>query len=182
MRGQQNEVTDEIMRIFEQERGRRGNWENHWQEIKERIWPGTQDFSSSFTTPGSKRNQQVFDSTAATALNRFAAILDSYLTPRNQTWHRIMSSNDELNKNRDVRLYYEDVTRLLFRYRYANVANFAAQNIMYNKSLGAFGSGVQFIDRSVSEPGLRYKTCHLGEIFFMENHQGIIDQVIRYFQ
>jgi hypothetical protein len=181
MRGPQKEVVDEIMRLFQQEKGRRGNWESHWQEIKERIWPSTADFTSSYTTQGNKRNEQRYDSTAATALNRFAAILDSYLTPRNQTWHRLQAQDDELNKNREVRLYYENVNRILFKYRYANVANFASQNIMYNKSLGAFGSALSFVDQSVTEPGIRYKTCHLGEMYIMENHQGIIDQVIRHF-
>jgi len=180
MIGQTNEVAAEIMHLCNQQKGARGNWESHWQEIKETIWPGTQDFTTSLT-PGSKKNQKVFDSTASTALNRFAAIMDSYLTPRNQTWQRVVSSIDELNKDRSVRLYYEDVTRILFRYRYAPIANFAAQNIMYNKSLWVFGSGCQFIDNAVTELGLRYKTCHLGEMFFAENHQGIIDQVNRHF-
>jgi hypothetical protein len=181
MRGRPEEIAAEVMRMFQQEQSRRGNWDIHWQEVKERIWPSTSDFTNKFSTPGSKRNQEVYDSTAAIALNRFAAILDSLLTPRNQTWHRVMSDQDELNKDRSVRLYYEDVTRILFRYRYSTVANFASQNMMFNKSLGAFGSGVSFIDRAVTEPGMRYKTCHLGEIYFMENHQGMIDQVIRHF-
>lgn len=181
VKGSPQEIAVEICRLFEQEQGRRGTWESHWQEVKERIWPATQDFTSKFNTPGSKKNELVFDSTAAIALNRFAAILDSLLTPRNQTWHRVMSSIDELNKDRAVRLYYEDVTRILFKYRYATVANFASQNMMFNKSLGAFGSGVSFIDRSVTELGIRYKTCHLGETYFIENHQGMIDQVIRHF-
>jgi len=169
------------MRLFELAKGDRGTWESHWQEIKETVWPSTDDFTSMFSTPGEKKNRKVFDSTASTALNRFAAILDSYLTPRNQTWQRVVSSIDELNKDRSVRLYYEDVTRLLFRYRYAPIANFAAQNIIYNKSLGAFGTSSQFIDAAATERGLRYKTCHLGEMYFFENHQGIIDQVIRHF-
>lgn len=181
MRGSPQEKAVEICRLFEQESGRRGNWESHWQEIKDRIFPATADFTSKFTTPGNKRNQEVYDSTASIALNRFAAILDSYLTPRNQTWHRVMSSIDELNKDRQVRLYYEDVTRILFKYRYATVANFASQNVMFNKSLGAFGSAVSYIDRAATEPGIRYKTCHLGETYFIENHQGIIDQLIRHY-
>lgn len=176
-----NSAAEEICMLFEQESGRRGTWESHWQEIKDRVYPSTADFTNAFTTPGSKRNQEVYDSTAGVALNRFAAILDSLLTPRNQTWHRVMSSMDELNKDRAVRLYYEDVTRILFKYRYATVANFASQNMMFNKSLGAFGSATMFIDAAASEPGLRYKTCHLGETYFMENHQGQIDQVIRHF-
>lgn len=181
MRGKPDEIVAEVIRLYEQESGRRGTWETHWQEIKERIYPGTADFSTKFTTPGSKRNEQVFDSTAAVALNRFAAILDSYLTPRNQTWHRVMSSIDELNKDRAVRLYYEDVTRILFRHRYSTIANFASQNMMFNKSLGAFGTSVMFIDKAGSEPGIRYKNNHLGETYLIENHQGIVDQIIRHF-
>lgn len=181
MRGSPNEVACEIIRLFEQESGRRGTFESHWQEIKDRIYPGTQDFTSKFTTPGKKNNQEVYDSTAAVALNRFAAILDSYLTPRNQTWHRIMAQDELLNKDRSARLYYEDVTRALFKYRYSTVANFASQNMMFNKSLGAFGSSVMYIDAAGSEPGIRYKNCHLGETYFVENHQGVIDQLIRHF-
>lgn len=179
--GKPEDIAFEICRLYEQESGRRGTWETHWQEIKERIWPSTQDFTVKFETPGRKKNEQVFDATASVALNRFGAILDSLLTPRNQTWHRIMAQDDYLNKDRSVRLYYEDVTRLLFRYRYATVANFASQNMMFNKGLGAFGSSVQFIDRAATEPGLRYKTCHLGETYLIENHQGIIDQLLRYY-
>lgn len=176
-----DEKAFEICRLYEQESGTRGNWESHWQEIKDRIYPATADFTNRETTPGTKRNQEVYDSTAAMALNRFAAILDSYLTPRNQIWHRVMSSVDELNKNREVRLYYEDVTRLLFKYRYSTIANFASQNMLFNKSLGAFGSAAMYIDGAMVEPGMRYKCCHLGEMFFIENHQGIIDEVIRCF-
>lgn len=181
MRGSPDDIAAEVCRIYDQESGRRGTWESHWQEIKDRIYPSTSDFTNRFTTAGSKRNQEVYDSTAALALNRFAAILDSYLTPRNQTWHRVLSSIDDLNKDREVRLYYEEVTRRLFKFRYATVANFASQNMMFNKSLGAFGSAAMYIDSAGTEPGLRYKTCHLGEVFFIENHQGVVDQLIRYF-
>ncbi len=182
MKGDPKDIANEICRLYEQESGRRGNWETHWQEIKDRVYPSTHDFTNSFTTPGSKRNQEVYDSTAATALNRFAAIMDSLLTPRNQTWHRVMSTDDELNKNREVRIYFEDVTRILFKYRYSTIANFASQNMIFNKSLGAFGSASLYVDNAISEPGLRFKACHLGETYFIENHQGIIDQVIRKFR
>jgi hypothetical protein len=179
--GSPNEIAADVLRLFQQVSGNRGMWESHWQEIKDRIWPSTQDFTSKFTTQGAKKNQEVYDSTAAVALNRFAAILDSYLTPRNQTYHRVVSSVPELNKNREVRLYYEDVTRILFRYRYATIANFASQNLMFNKGLGAFGSSIMYIDNAQTEPGIRYKNCHLGETYFVENHQGIVDQIIRHY-
>ena len=178
------EAAADIIRTYEQLAGRRGTWEGQWEEIAKRIYPNHSNYFRNRqiqTTKGDARTEELYDSTAAIALNRFAAILDSLLTPRNQTWHRLLATDPELNKDRQVRLWYEDVTRLLFKFRYAPKANFASQNQLNYKSLGAFGSGALFIDPLMDEPGLRYKNCHLGEVYFMENHQGIIDVVIRHF-
>jgi hypothetical protein len=182
MYGDSKEKAVEICRIFEQESGSRGTWESHWQEIKDRMYAQTQDFQSSWTTPGEKRNQLVFDSTAAVALNRFAAILDSLLTPRNQMWHRLSPSIEDLNKDRSARLWFEEVNKILFKYRYAPEANFASQNQLNFKSLGAFGSSTLYIDALSTGPGLRYKNCHLGETYFIENHQGVVNTILRHFR
>lgn len=174
----------EICRLYELEKGNRGNWESHWNEIAQRFYPNAADyFTSGDRTSGAKRQQEIYDSTGAVALNRFAAILDSLLTPRNQTWHRLVPGNPELSKDRTARLWFEDTNKLLFKYRYSPNANFASQNQASFKGLGAFGSAALYIDAlyAKNEKGLRYKNCHLGEVYFMENHQGLIDRVIRHF-
>lgn len=132
---------------------------------------------------GQKKTDFLFDSTPAIALNRFTAILDSLLTPRNQTWHRLVASDPSLNRNREVKLWFDEVNRLLFKYRYAPKANFASQNQQNYASLGAYGSGCMFIDKlqDPSEKGVRYRNIHLGEIYFVENHQGIVDKALRYY-
>lgn len=161
----------------------RGTLESHWQEIAERMYPA---YSNTFTnggiqeTPGAKKTDLMFDSTAAIALGRFGSILDSLLTPRNSLWHKMMASDPKLAKNREVRLWFEEVTRLLFRYRYSPKANFASQNQQNYESLGAFGTGCVFVD-GLPGGGLRYKAIHVGQIYFRENHQGIIDSAYRYF-
>lgn len=176
-----------IKRLFDRASSRRGNWENHWEEIAERVLPSYSGyFNSRFITKGEKRTEHLFDSTATIALGRFASILDSLLTPRNQKWHRLTASDPELNKNRDVKNYFDEVTKLLFKYRYSPNANFAAQNQNNYLSLGAFGSGSLFIDDlqatpGTFQPGIRYKHTNLGETYFLENHQGIVDTVIRHF-
>jgi hypothetical protein len=164
--------------------GNRGNWESHWQEIAERFLPA---YSNSFNslsqgrTQGEKRTEQIFDSTASIALGRFASILDSLLTPRNSQWHRLTASDPNLSKNREVRLWFEEVSRLLFKYRYAPMANFASQNQQNYEGLGAFGTGCMLIDELDKGVGMRYRAIHLGEVYFRENHQGIIDSAYRYF-
>jgi len=178
------DVAQEVLFEFRQVSGDRGNWEAHWTEIAERIWPNHSFLFMGFgiqKTEGEKRTFRLFDSTAALALNRFGAILDSLLTPRNQKWHRLKPADKMLEKNHEVMMWFEVVNDLLFKYRYAPQANFSSQNQLVYKSLGAYGTGAMFIDSLANEPGLRYKNTFLGEMYFFENHQGIVDRAIRHF-
>lgn len=179
----QEDVADDIIREYQRLSSERMNWESHWQEIAERVLPmHSRSFNQRTNmSKGDKRNEFIYDSTAAIALNRFAAILDSLLTPRNQTWHRLTVSDKSLSKDRQVKMYFEEANQVLFKYRYSPKGNFAAQNQHNYKSLGAYGTGSLFIDELYREPGLRYRNIHLGEIFFSENHQGIVDKALRYF-
>lgn len=179
-----SDIASSIIRDYQRLSGDRGNWESHWLEIAERIIPAHRNMFQSeaaLSSKGEKRTELIFDSTAQIALNRFSAILDSLLTPRNQTWHRILASDAYLNKDRTVRLWFDEVNRILFKYRYTPKANFASQNQQNYKSLGAYGTGCMFIDQLTQEPGLRYRNVHLGEVYFSENHQGMVDKVHRYF-
>lgn len=177
---------EEICSRFAQLEGGRGNWESHWQEISERVLPS---HSRTFmqqnmgSLDGDKRNTLMIDATASMALDRFAAAMESMLTPRNQRWHGLRATLPELNKVRAVRLWFDEVADILFRYRYANKANFASQQHETYLMLGAFGTGAMFIDQLDRRDGggLRYKSIHLAEVFFCENHQGVIDTVFRKF-
>lgn len=176
-----DEIADEVIREFDRLWLSRGVFESHWDEIARRIWPNT---SMSFNalnlrTPGQKRTQDLFDSTAALSLNRFAAILDSLLTPRNGKWHQLTTSDSALNRNRQVQLYFEECTNILFRERYAARSNFASQNNYNFRYLGAFGTSCMFTDELDGGRGLRYKSVPLGHLYLAENHQGIIDKVTR---
>lgn len=179
-------IAEEVLRDFAQLSNNRSNFETTWDQIGERCYPAYAGlFTSGGTrTPGEQRMDKIVDSTAVIALSRFSAILDSLLTPRNQTWHRLLAQDSALNRVREVRSWFEDVTRILFRYRYAPRANFSSQNQQNFKSLGAFGTGCMFIDklRGRDEKGLRYRNIHLGEIYFAENHQGLIDKAHRRFK
>ncbi len=178
------EIAADIIREFQQVSKYRGNFETHWQEIAQRMIPNEAPYFNAFgqvRTQGEKRTQFIFDSTAVVALNRFASILDSLLTPRNQTWHRIMATDDKLNKRRDVQLWMDTANELLFKYRYLPNANFSSQNQKNFRALGAYGTGSVFIDELAKEPGIRYRYIHLAQLYFMENHQGIVDRAYRYF-
>lgn len=175
---------DSLIREFEAAATDRGNWESHWEEVAQLVMPS---YSGSFTSsgeaqsPGSKRTHHLYDSTAPIALPRFAAVMESMLTPRGTKWHGLEPEDPALMKDRATRVWMEEVNDLLFRYRYSPSANFAGQNHQIYLGLGAFGTGALFIDENSQQPGLRYRAIHLGEIFFFENHQGVIDKAKRRF-
>lgn len=174
-----------VVQVTDKLANERSNWDSHWREIAERMWP---DLSNRFLTrghnrtTGEKRTTKMFDSTAAQALSRFATVFESMVTPRNQRWHRLRASDKKLNKIRRVRLWFEEVTELIFTVRYAPQANFASQQQGINMYLGAFGTGAMFVDElKTNVRGIRYKACPLDSTYFLENHQGIIDTSYRYF-
>ena len=171
---------DEIMRDYEQMQSARGVWEEHWREIAERVLPRQNWFAASDKTPGEKRTEKIFDATAGLALERFAAAMESMLTPRTMKWHKLKTSNVALLDNIQVQAYLDEVTNILFQVRYNPKANFASQVHETYMSLGAFGTGAIFVD-DIPGTGIRYKSINLSEIYVAENHVGVVDKVVRKF-
>lgn len=176
----------EVHQDFERHSNRRHNFESHWQEIAEIMVPSHYDqfnAHSQHESKGRKRMEHIYDSTAVIALQRFSSIMESLLTPRNSRWHGMRADNDDLNKIRRVNAWFEEVTNLLFKYRYVAKANFCANNQQLFKSLGAYGTGSVYIDDiGGGSFGTRYKSVHLSELHLVENHQGLVDKVFRYFK
>ncbi len=180
----EDELTDKIIFEFNYYFGLRGNWNTHWTEIAQRILPDHsylfQNFSQ-ITQMGDKRMTQVYDSTGILALQRFGAIMDSLLTPRNQFWHQLKANDPILQRDKASRLWFDKVNQILFDQRYAQRTNFSSQNQEQYISLGAYGTGALFIDDLHGDKGLRYRNVHLGQLYLAENHQGIVDRVVRHF-
>lgn len=181
-----NELEDaaaEHVRLYNQLRSNRGNWEVQWNDIAKIVLPNDlNSFQGTRIVEGDKRTQYLYDSTANTALTRFVAIMDSLLTPHASRWHTLSTDDVALNKNKSVKTYFEDVTNILFKARYSQTANFIEQNQNVYLSLGGYGTGGMFIDQLWGKKGLRYKFTHLGELYHAENHQGIPDKAYRHFR
>jgi hypothetical protein len=177
---------EKIIRRFNDLQSARKNWDSHWHEIAELVWPAADDFVIK-REPGAKRSREVYDATATMALEKFAAVMESLLTPRAQTWHRLRASNEELNKDQDVKAWFEEVTRILFAKRNAPKANYYSQKHEGYKSLGAFGNDCLFVDELEPGPdqpevGIRYKYCHIGQVFIETDHHGVVDTVFRKYE
>ncbi len=160
----------------------RSQLDTHLEEIASRVLPshaGTFLTQGQNVNPGAKKNDLMYDATAALSLTKFAAVLEDLLTPRNSKWHRLVPTDKALLRNRQARDWYEQAADLLFAYRMAPKTNYSDQKQMDYLQVGAFGTSALFIDKLAGGPGLRYKSCHLADIFIRENHQGMVDTVYR---
>ena len=170
----------EVLEGYDRLKGARGTWEQHWQEVAERVWPTMAEMTG-WRTPGEKRSEKIFDSTAQRALPRFSAAMDSMLTPATQLWHGLQTGIPELDDDIAVRRWCDTIRDILFRQRYSPTANFASQAFECYMSLGAFGTSAMFIDEI---PGvtLRYRAIPLSELVIDLDHTGRVDTVYRSFQ
>jgi len=159
---------------------RRGNWEQTWEEIAERVLPRGDDFQKKHAR-GVQRTQHVYDSFPMLALTRFAAAMEAGVTPRTTRWHDLSTGDDGLDADQQVRAYLEEVNNRLWKARYAPQANFASQAHESYLSLGAFGTQALFVEAH-PRGGVRYRSHHLSQIYALENAGGVIDIVHRKFE
>lgn len=181
-----DELVGKLLQEFTVLESRRGIWEKHWEEVSQLVLPyySTSFYSQGNTVPGSKRNNQQFDVTATTALQRFSAAMESMLTPANNKWHKLRHPDLNVMKDRNAQLWYDSVNDAMFHYRYAPSSGYQANQHDGYLSIGAFGTSSIYVDafRDPVQPnrrGMRYKNIHLGELFFAANHQGQIDKAYR---
>lgn len=186
---EKRELAGKLLREFSTFESRRGIWEKHWEEVALKVLPyySTSFYQQGNMVPGTKRNQDQFDTTANAALWKFAAAMESMLTPANNKWHRLRHPDSALMRRRDVQLWFDQVNDAMFYYRYSPHSGYQANQHDGYVSLGAFGTSCLFTDE-FADPmrpgvkGLRYRNVHLGELFFATNHQGQVDKVYRRFK
>lgn len=186
----EQELVRDILNEFSQMATYRNmGFAGQWEEVAALIHVMSRNtfYYGSYNSPGQKKTAQQVDASGMMALHRFGAICDSMVTPQNQKWHQVRADSDYVMKDRNTRLYFEQVTDLLFKHRYTPTANFTGQNLSNWKGVGAFGNAAMFIDKLDGKlfggaKGIRYKSIPFGEMFWRENHQGSIDGFVRWFR
>ncbi len=165
-----------LLRTQEHMATRRINFDTLWQATKELYWPDGGDFITQRSI-GTARSQQVFDSTGVISLERFSAIWQSLTTPQNSRWHSLKATVDELNEYQDVKDYFAELTRILFRARNAPTARFHAQQEVDAKSLGCTGNACLRVKPAQSGRGLNYQSTHVGDVWIAVDDEGSPDTI-----
>jgi hypothetical protein len=175
-----SEVANGIMQAQAEMEAQRYNFDSTWQRIADLIDPDNALFLRQTPWQGERRDRQQFDSTGQLALERFSAAMESVLTPRTSQWHMLEPVDDSLRQNFRVMQWCEQMTRRLFRARYAPQANFVGASSEHYRSLGAYGNGCTFVD-DIPGRTIRYRSEFIGHIWVSPDHTGLPAAVHRKF-
>ena len=155
----------------------RKTWENHWQEIGDYIVPRKADITLS-RTPGDKRMEKVFDSTAIHAAELLSASLHGMLTNPSTRWFDLQYQDLDLNTDDEAKEHLEAIVDVM--YAEFKRSNFSEQIHELYHDLITFGTGVMMIEDY--EGGVRFSTRHISECYLSEDEWGRVDTVFRKFK
>lgn len=168
------DIAGDILRRQAQMEADRANFDNYYQAIADVVAP-----QMNFTNKreaGFRQGGDIFDSTPELALDRFAAALNSVLTPKNQLWHMVKPADDEMADQPDVKIWTEEINKRLYSQRYRPRSNFASQIHEVYHSLGGFGTGGIFSEEIPGE-GIAYRACALSGLYIVQDFLGRVGYV-----
>lgn len=156
------------------------NFRMLWESIAQYVMPAWDNFVG-YWTEGTIRTTRLFDSTAVSANERFAAAMEQMLVPRTQMWHDIVPGDENLQDDAEVQGYCSMVRKILFAARYRPGANYASQVDECFMSLGAFGNNALLVDEQLGKSFI-YRAIPLNEIVWALAASGMVDTVFRKFR
>lgn len=118
-----------------------------------------------------------FDSTGPRSLPKYQAILERMVSPYGTRWHTLTPSNEHLRKQRRVKMYFDELTSLLFRMRYHPRANFRSATSEMYAQIGTYGNGPVFVGKrrlspAAKDPGFLYKSISMRDYFVERDDEG----------
>lgn len=182
------EIVDASIREFNELLACRTQFGMKWEQAASLLMPSMRNtFFNGYTFPGTIKTQLQVDATAMLANWKFAAVVDSLITPVYSKWHELAATNPDVQKDRQVRLWFEKVSRILAEIRNNPYSGFRRSIHSNWQLVGAFGNGPLFLDQLMDEAnrparGIRYKSIPVGQVYIRTNHQGMVDGFCRFYR
>ena len=163
-----------LVKRYEYLKGRRDNWDTHYQELADYMLPRKADIVRK-RSRGEKRMELIFDGTALQAVDLLAASLHGMLTSGATPWFMLDMKDENIGRDDDVREWLQETSQRMMRA--FNQSNFETEVHGMYVDLVVFGTGCMFAE--MDDGNLRFSTRHISEFYVQENQYGIVDTVFR---
>lgn len=170
---------DQYKKRFNQLKAQRSNFEAHWESISKVVRPEAGSFTTLTNTKGRKTGALLYDSTGLHANELLASGFFSHLTNPTTKWFMLEIEDPKLNASRDVKIWLEKVSEIMFTEIQRPVTGFVTASQECFMDYGAYGNCIMFVTEQ--DDNLSFSALPLQECFFMENDQGRVKALYRNF-
>lgn len=182
----------DVIKRYEEAKSLRSPLESDWRMAAAYCLPrDLKDWmTEGATNPGGNETARryAFDGTGVNALPKYISVLMRLCTPTNLRWHKLMpmASDTALSNKRRVKLYFDQLTDILFSQRYDPNAMFIQSVSEAYAAIGVYGTGPMFVGRANAGPfrpagGVAYKAVKFRDIFLLTDDEGRVTTVFRRF-
>lgn len=170
------ELHQQLLRRWATLKTERSSWVEHWREISQYMMPRSGRFITSDTNKGSKKHNNIYDSTCLRAPRVLSAGMMAGMTSPARPWFRLTTSVPELDESAGVKKWLSDVTRLM-QMIFAASNTYRALHAMYEE-LGVFGSNGNIVLSDYDNVIHSYPLT-IGEFAFAADYRGQVNTLYR---
>lgn len=163
----------DIIKNLNQMKSERSNWDTLWQDCADYGMPGNNQITRK-TSPGQRRYDHLFDSTAEDSNIQLAAGIYSYMFPSEGRAFVLKVEDERLSENDNVKQWLDKTTAII--HEHLIQSNFREAFFEFLLSLGCFGTACLYEQKGEKVP-LHFLCPHIVSIYIKVNADGIIDTV-----
>lgn len=157
----------------------RATWWAHWQEITNFLLPRSGRYFVQDRDKGWRRHNNIYDNTGTRALRVLGAGMMAGATSPARPWFRLGTSDQELNSYQPVKLWLDEVTKLM-QTVFQKSNTYRTLHQMYEE-LGAFGTAASIVLPDY-QTGIHHYPVTIGEYAIAQDYQGKVCTIYREFE
>jgi hypothetical protein len=164
-----------IVKDYELQKGKRQNWDEHWQDLAEYFIPNKDDVYG-FKIDGERKHNLLYDSTSIHSLEMLSASLHGMLTNPASVWFGLSTGDTALDMEPEVTTYLQTCTRITIDT--LNQTNFQEEIHETYLDLGGIGTTVLEIEED-DDDDVRFRSSPIYGSYVAENSKGVVDKLWR---
>ncbi len=167
---------EKVIKRYKAAKANKQLWEHHLRECYRYAMPQRNTIDD--WSPGQKKREWVFDSTAEDALEDFATRMESELVPPNLNWMKLEAGIEIPDEEAEqITVFLEETTKTVFSH--INSSNFSSQIHEAFLDLGISTGAVIVEAGDGIQSALNFRCVSLSELYLERSSKGIINTVFR---
>lgn len=152
------------------------SWRAHWLELSSYLSPRSARFLQSERNRGTKKNQNIINSSPLMDIRTLKSGMQSGITPQSRPWFRLTTPNPDMAAKKEVRLWL-DVVEERIRYAMSKSNFYNAAHVLYG-NLGVYGTSPMYIEDD-SETMIRCYVFPIGQYYLANSRRLEVDTCYR---